>query len=189
MRKALATLLLVFAAHPAFAATVHIVAFGDSNTAGYLVPRNQSYPAQLQAALRAKGHDVVVENAGISGDTAAGALRRFDSAVRPDTNIAIVEFGINDVRSGATMATVRERLRGIIRALQARHIEVLLVGSGPMKVPDVARANGVAYAQWNVPGKKYRARDGQHLNAQGYAIVVRQMLPQVETLVKRVSPR
>lgn len=166
----------------------HIVAFGDSNTAGYRVSRAQAYPAQLQNTLRAKGYDVKVENQGRNGDTTAGALARFDSAIGPDTKIAIVEFGINDVRHGASQATVRARLGKIIQALRARHIEVLLIGSGPMKLGDVAKANGVVYVQWNAGrGKQLRIPDGSHLNAQGYAIVVRQMLPAVETLLKRLS--
>src|SRR5690606_26608454 len=66
----------LFAAH-AHAATVRIVAFGDSATSGWLVPRDQAYPAQLQKRLREKGYDVTVKNAGVAGDTAAGALKRF----------------------------------------------------------------------------------------------------------------
>ena len=65
------------------ARAIRIVAFGDSATAGYLVARNEAYPAQLQAALRKKGYDVIVENAGLNGDTTAGALRRFDAAIGP----------------------------------------------------------------------------------------------------------
>jgi len=181
---------MVFLLMPNAAAqgAIHIVAFGDSNTAGYLVAHDQAYPAQLQAALRAKGYDVTVENQGRNGDTTASALARFDSAIGPDTKIAIVEFGINDVRHGASIATVHARLGNIIQALRARHIEALLIGSGPMKLADVARTNGVLYVQWNAgPGKQLRIPDGSHLNAKGYAIVVGQMVPAVETLLKRIN--
>jgi len=187
LRAFIAGIILLLALNAAVQAATHIVAFGDSNTAGYLVARNQAYPAQLQAALHAKGYDVVVENQGRNGDTTAGALERFDHAIGPDTKIALVEFGINDIRRGVSMATVRSRLGEIIHALRARHIEVLLIGSGPMKLADVARTNNVPYAQWNASAKQYRARDGHHLNAQGYAVVVRQMLPAIEMLIKRVS--
>ncbi len=79
---------------------IHIVAFGDSATAGWLVARKDAYPAQLQAALRKKGYDVVVDNAGINGGTLLDALLHFDEAIGPDTDIALVEFGTNDLRSG-----------------------------------------------------------------------------------------
>jgi acyl-CoA thioesterase I len=181
--------LLLAAINAASARPIHIVAFGDSATAGYLVPREQAYPAQLQTALRKKGYDVIVANEGVKGDTAAGALRRFDFAIAPGTDVAIVEFGTNDLRAGASMRTVRARLRELIRALHARKIEVLVIGLGSLKVDDVARAGGVLYAQWNLPPGKYRARDRAHYNAQGYAIVVARMLPQVETLIAHATHR
>ena len=61
--------------------------------------RKDAYPAQLQAALRKKGYDVVVDNAGINGGTFADALLHFDEAIAPGTDIAIVEFGTNDLRA------------------------------------------------------------------------------------------
>ena len=170
------------------ARAIRIVAFGDSATAGYLVAHNEAYPAQLQAALRKKGYDAIVENAGVNGDTTAGALARFDAAIGPDTDIAIVEFGVNDLRRGGSLAGVRTRLAEIVRALKARHIEVMIVGLGRLDVSSVAQATGAAYAQWTLPPGKYRASDGQHFNAQGYAIVVARMLPQVEALVRRLPP-
>jgi acyl-CoA thioesterase-1 len=178
---------LLFAAAPAAARPVHIVAFGDSLTSGWLVPRDQAYPAQLQTALRKKGHDVIVKNAGIAGDTAAHALKRFDLAIDPGTDIAIVEFGINDRHSGASTAQVRARLAEIVRALQARNIQVLLVGAGGLNFADLAKANDALYVEWKLPPHQYRARDGAHFNAEGYAILVARMLPSVEELIKRVA--
>jgi acyl-CoA thioesterase I len=185
MRRAVAVLVFLLTASAAARADpVHIVAFGDSATAGYLVPHDQAYPAQLQRALRAKGHDVAVTNAGISGDTTAGALRRFDQAITPGTKIAIVEFGTNDLRLRVPPAKIRANLTKIVRTLQARHIAVLLAGLGSLDLSDVARANHVPYAQWTLPPGKYRARDGAHFNADGYAIVVARMLPQVDAMVR-----
>jgi acyl-CoA thioesterase-1 len=177
---------LLLAGVAAHAEPVHIVAFGDSATASYLVPRDKAYPAQLQRALRAKGHDVVVTNAGISSDTTGGALRRFDEAIAPGTRLAIVEFGTNDLRLRVPAAKMRANLNEIVRTLRARHIAVLLVGLGSLDLSDVARATNVPYAQWTLPPGKYRARDGAHFNAEGYAIVVARMLPQVEAMVKSV---
>ena len=74
-----------------------------------------------------------------------------------------------------------------MRTLRKRGIDVLIVGLGQLDLSDVAKANGVAYAQWNLQPHKYRARDGLHYNGEGYAVVVRQMLPTVESLIARVS--
>ena len=189
IRVVLAAAILLSAPFAVAHATVHIVAFGDSATAGYLVPHERAYPAQLQAALRKRGYDVVVENAGISGDTARGALRRFDSAIGPDTDIAIVEFGTNDLRQGASRGDMERRLAEIVRSLKARHIEVLVIGLGRLDLSAVARANGADYARWTLPPGKYRARDHAHYNAEGYAIVVSRMLPQVEAMIRRLTPK
>jgi len=178
---------LLCATGAASAAPIHIVAFGDSLSSGWLVPRDQAYPAQLQALLRKKGYDVIVKNAGIAGDTAAHALKRFDLAIDPGTDICIVEFGINDRRSGASMAHVRARLTEIVRALHARHIQVLLVGTGGLNFSELAKANDALYVEWKLPPHKYRARDGAHFNAEGYAILVGRMLPQVEELIQRAT--
>jgi acyl-CoA thioesterase I len=189
MRAFAAVLILLALAATASAATVHIVAFGDSATAGYLVPNNQAYPAQLQTALRKKGYAVSVENAGINGDTTSGALHRFDGAIGPNTDIAVVEFGVNDLRRGASLADVRVRMMEILKALRARGIQVLVIGLGQLNLSSVAGANGALYAQWTLPRGQYRASDGQHFNAEGYAILVARMLPDVETLIARVKPR
>ncbi len=188
LQSAFVTLAVLIAATVAASArTVHIVAFGDSATAGWLVARKEAYPAQLQAVLRKKGRDVFVDNAGINGGTFLDALLHFDEAIAPGTDIAIVEFGTNDLRSGASMKTVRSRLAEVIRALRDRKIEVLVVGFGGLKLDDVARAENAAYAQWDLPPGKYRAHDNAHYNAQGYAIMVARMLPQVETLIARAQ--
>jgi acyl-CoA thioesterase I len=169
----------------ASADTVRIVAFGDSLTSGWLVPREQAYPAQLQAALRRRGYDVAVKNAGIPGDTAAHAIKRFDLAIDPGTDIAIVEFGINDRHGGASVAQVRARVAEIVRALRARRIQVLLIGAGGLNFADLAKTNDALYVEWKLPPHKYRARDGAHFNAEGYSILVARMLPEVETLLQR----
>ena len=166
---------------------IHIVAFGDSATAGWLVPHEQAYPAQLQALLRKKGYDVTVTNAGVNGDTTAGALKRFDQAIAPGTDIALVEFGINDLRMRVPRQRMRANLSEIVQSLRKRGIAVLLIGLGGLDLADVARANGVPYAQWKLPPGKYRARDHAHFNAEGYSIVIARMLPQVEELMKRAA--
>jgi acyl-CoA thioesterase I len=178
---------LLLAPAAAQARTIHIVAFGDSATEGWLVPREQAYPAQLQALLRKKGYDVVVTNEGVSGDTTAGALARFDAAIAPGTDIALVEFGVNDLRQHMPPERMRANLNDIVQTLHKRGIAVLLIGLGSLDLSDVARANDVPYAQWKLPPGKYRARDHAHFNAEGYSIVIARMLPQVEELMQRAA--
>jgi acyl-CoA thioesterase I len=189
--RQLTFLLTVFAALLASAAaqarTIHIVAFGDSATAGWLLPQTQAYPAQLQALLRKKGYDVSVTNAGVNGDTTAGALARFDAAIAPGTDIAIVELGTNDLRIRVPRERMRANLTEIVKTLQKRGIAVLLIGLGSLDLSDVARNNNLPYAQWKLPPGKYRARDHAHFNAEGYSIVIARMLPQVEELLKRAT--
>ncbi len=183
------SILLFLLAVPASALSrpITIVAFGDSATSGWLVAKKDAYPAQLQALLRKKGHDVTVENAGIPGDTTAGALRRFDAAIAPGTDIALVEFGTNDLRQQVPAKRMRANLAELVRSLRQRGIEVLLIGLGSLDLADVAKAQHVPYAQWTLPPRQYRARDHAHYNAQGYAIVIERMLPQVERLIAKVK--
>lgn len=179
--------LLLAITAPASARSVHIVAFGDSATSGWLVKRDEAYPAQLQRLLRQKGYDVVVVNAGIPGDTTDSALRRFDEAIGPDTDIAIVELGTNDLRMHVRDEDMRASLNAIVATLRNRNIFVLVVGLGELDVRDVAKKNDVPYVQWQLPAGKYRARDNAHFNAEGYAILLQRTLPQIEILVKRAA--
>jgi len=167
---------------------VHLVAFGDSSTAGYLVTPSDAYPAQLQAVLRGKGYKVAIKNAGLNGDTTGGALRRFASAIGKQTQVAIVEFGTNDLHSGVPVEKMRANLDEIVLKLRKRNIEVLIIGFGPpLDFADIAYARSALYTQWKVPPGQYRARDGVHYNAEGYSILVAQMLPNVEALLDRVA--
>jgi len=174
---------------PASAATIHIVAFGDSATAGWLVNPKDAYPAQLWKILRAKGYDVSVANAGISGDTTKGALARLDEAIGPNTDIALVEFGTNDLRLRVPVATMHKNLTEIVRTLRKRKIEVLLIGLGSLDLSAIAKASGVPYAQWKLPPGNNRASDGQHFNAEGYARVTAQILPQVISMIARAEAK
>ena len=184
---ALAFLLLSI---PTSAAPIKIVALGDSATAGWLVAKKDAYPAELERQLRARGHDVTVKNAGISGDTSGGALHRLDLAVDPDTRIVLVEVGTNDLRLHIPAAKMRANVTEIVRTLERRHIAVLLIGLGSLDLSAVAQAAHVPYASFKLPAGRYRARDHAHFNAEGYRIVVTRMLPQVEALIRGLkSPR
>lgn len=110
------------------AETVTVAALGDSLTQGYGLPQEEGFVPQLEAWLRAQGADVVVINAGVSGDTTAGGRARVDWTLTPEVEAMIVALGGNDFLRGIDPANSRDNLRAILQAAQARDIAVLLVG-------------------------------------------------------------
>jgi acyl-CoA thioesterase I len=150
---------LLLLAVPADAAT--IVALGASNTYGKGVARNQAYPAQLEAILRAKGLSVRVVNAGINGDTTEGMLGRLDSAVPNGTSAVILQSGGNDRRKGRPDRTAEIQSR-----LAARHIPVVMLGNGML-------------------GGLPHQPDGQHLTPEGYRMLAEQLASQVSGAIGR----
>ncbi|MPT23089.1 MAG: arylesterase, partial [Starkeya sp.] len=128
---ALCGLVLLGATTTASAATaepVRLVAFGDSLTAGYGLAASQAFPVRLQAALRAKGHEVVIENAGVSGDTTSAGLARLDWSIPEGTDGVILELGANDALRGLDPAIPERSLDAILARLKARGIPVLMAG-------------------------------------------------------------
>ena len=105
-----------------------IVALGDSLTAGYGLSLHESYPALLQEQLKRDGFDYEVVNAGVSGDTTAGGLRRLDWALEGDVRFLILELGANDILRGLPPAQMRRNLSQIIERSRARGAQVLLAG-------------------------------------------------------------
>lgn len=105
-----------------------IVAFGDSLTAGLGVAQSDSYPALLQKRLEADGYQYEVVNAGVSGDTSAGGLRRIDWSLEGDVRVVILELGANDFLRGQPVGETKKNLSQIIRRIQARGAQVLLAG-------------------------------------------------------------
>ena len=190
---ALGALLFAGAAH---AEPIQIVAFGDSNTAGFGVAGKQTYPAQLERALKAKGYDVEVTNSGVSGHTSARGLARFDAAIAEDTDIAIVFFGRNDVRWGVDPEKTRANIDAIVQRLRQQKIEVILAGFHTKDFSEIAAVNGAFYypdffagvAANGVKHPKYMLFWDPigHLNAAGYDEIVSRMSPLVETAVIKV---
>jgi acyl-CoA thioesterase-1 len=203
MRPLVAALIfaLVFA-QPAGAAERVIVAFGDSLTAGLGVTPENSYPARLQAKLRAEGYAYRVVNAGASGDTTAGGLRRVDWALKNTPDIVIVALGANDALRAQDLASVRANLDAIVTRFQKAGARVLLVG---MEVPpnygdryasdfrrlyaEVARKRGVAFMPFLLDGVAGNAAlnqsDGIHPTVEGYRIIVDHLWPYLEPLLTR----
>jgi acyl-CoA thioesterase-1 len=105
-----------------------IVAFGDSLTAGLGLTTNESYPSLLQKRLEADGFRYEVVNAGVSGDTTAGGLRRIDWALEGDVRFLVLELGANDILRGQPVSHMKKNLGEIIERARARGAQVLLAG-------------------------------------------------------------
>ena len=112
----------------AVAARPRIVFLGDSLTAGLGLPRQQSVPSLLQARLDREGYAYEVVNAGVSGDTSAGGLRRLDWALEGDVELLVLELGANDGLRGLPVAQMKENLDEIITRAKSRDITVILTG-------------------------------------------------------------
>jgi lysophospholipase L1-like esterase len=169
----------LFSAATAFA-EVRIVALGDSGIRGKGVPESQAYPAQLEAALRARGHQVTVTNQGVNGDTTAGVLGRLDSAVPPGTNIVILKIGINDlVNYHVSPDAIAANKRKIVDRLRAKGAEVYLLEDMQQGIVD--------QADLHVESSRVPNSTSWHLTPAGYAIVVRRTLPAIEALVRKVE--
>lgn len=189
---------------PGFAAgqPVKIAVLGDSLTAGLGLPAAAAFPARLQQALRAKGLDVEIHDAGVSGDTASGGLARLDWAIPEDTQAVIVELGANDALRGIDPKITRAALEGILRRLKARGVAVLLAGmQAPRNLgadyaaafdaiyPELAAAHDVLLYPFFLQGVATDAAlnqgDGIHPNAAGVDAIVARIIPKVEELVAR----
>ena len=105
-----------------------IVILGDSLTAGLGLDRTRSFPSLLQARLERDGYEYRVVNAGVSGDTSAGGLRRLDWALEGNVEVLIVELGANDGLRGLPVEEMKKNLSEIITRAQARDISVILAG-------------------------------------------------------------
>ncbi len=179
-----------------------IVALGDSLTAGSGVAPDETYPARLQERLTGEGYGYRVMNAGVSGDTTAGALRRVDWVLRARPEIAIVALGANDGLRGQSVTAMRDNLAAIVRRLEAAGVRVLVAG---MRVPpnygddfarafaavfpEVARATGAAFMPFLLDGvatiPALNQPDGLHPNADGHRVIADRLWPYLTPLLKR----
>jgi acyl-CoA thioesterase I len=179
---------------------VKIVALGDSLTAGYGLPLADAFPTKLQAALKAKGIEATVSNAGVSGDTASGAKERLDWSVPDGTDAVIVELGANDALRGLDPKLTEQALEAILSRLDQRRIPVLFAGmmAPPNMGADYARAfnaiypalaakHPVIFYPFFLDGvaadPKLDQSDGMHPNAAGVDVIVARILPKVEELI------
>ena len=205
-RLAVTALMIILTLMPQVASAngepVRIVTFGDSLTAGYGVDGDASYPARLQAMLRNRGHDVIITNAGVSGDTSTAGLARLDWAVPDGTDIVIVELGANDALRGIDPAITEKALGQIVDRLLARHIRVLLAGmlAPPNLGKDygarfnaiyrkLARKPGVVLYPFFLAGvagdPELNQHDGLHPTARGYGVITARLLPVIEQMLPK----
>jgi acyl-CoA thioesterase I len=179
-----------------------VVALGDSLTAGFGVAAHEAYPALLEERLRRDGYPHRVVNAGVSGDTTAGGLRRVDWVLRARPEVVIVALGANDGLRGQSVPSIRANLERIVARLRAAGARVLLAG---MRVPPnygaefarqyadvfpaVARAAGIAYLPFLLDGvaadPALNQGDGIHPNARGHQIIAERIWPHLRPLLNR----
>jgi acyl-CoA thioesterase-1 len=191
---------LMAAAWPAPAKPLQIVGFGDSLMAGYDLPPGEGFTDKLQKALRDKGHDVAVANAGVSGDTTSGGLARLDWSVPDGTDLVILELGANDMLRGIDPAEIEKNLDAMLARLKERKIPVLLAGM--VAAPNLGHAYGEAFGTiYPRLAEKYGAtlypffldgvvgdaalelKDAMHPNAAGIDRMVERVLPTVEKML------
>ena len=204
-------LLVSLIGSPATAAKFALVALGDSLTAGYGLPQDQGFVPQMQAWLQARGVDVTITNAGVSGDTTAGGVARLDWSLTPEPSALLVNLGGNDLLRGMDPAASAANLDKILATAQARNLPVLLVGLkalgnyGPdfkaqfdAIYPALAQKYDVPlYPDFFAPLKSdadqtmalatYMQPDGIHPSAEGVARIVGDLGPFVIDLLKQAE--
>jgi acyl-CoA thioesterase-1 len=202
MRRRLRALLVAATALAASTAGVaakdiKLVVLGDSLSAGYELPKNAAFPAQLETALRQRGHKVSVINASVSGDTTGAGLARLDWAVPKAVDGVIVELGANDALRGVAPEEAFANLDNIINSLHGRDIAVFLAGMrAPRNLgdeyvkafdaiyPQLAERYGLPLYPFFMDGvilnPPLLLKDGLHPNPQGVKTIVERILPTVE---------
>lgn len=189
-------MLILLLASPVAADELHIVALGDSLTAGYGLATEDSFPSRLEAALQQRGYQVRVSNAGVSGDTSAGGLARLGWALSDQPDLVIIELGANDALRGLNPQQTKKNLSTILEQLQQKEIKPLLTGmKAPRNLgedyynkfdriyPELAKDYGVAFYPFFLEGvagiEGLNQGDGMHPTASGIEVIVRGILPLV----------
>lgn len=180
-----------------------IVGFGDSLMAGFGLGPGEGFTDKLQAALQAKGRDVTVANAGVSGDTTSGGLARLDWSVPDGTQLVILELGANDMLRGVSPDITRKNLDEMLAKFRQRNIAVLLAGMRAAPnlgadyqtafdaiFPDLAKTYDIPLYPFFLDGVAgqpgLRLEDGLHPNAKGVDLMVERILPTVEKAIAAV---
>ncbi|MFT4183432.1 MAG: arylesterase [Rhizobium sp.] len=196
--------LLFGAASAAEARTIQLVGLGDSLMAGYQLPPGDGFPAKLQAGLKAKGLDISIADAGVSGDTTSGGLARVDWSVPDGTDGVILELGANDALRGIAPEETEKNLEAIIVRLKERNIPVLLAGmlAPPNMGPDYAAKFNPIYKRladkYQLPLYPFfldgvathadlQLADGMHPNSKGVDVMVRNFEPVATSFIGMIA--
>ncbi|MFP6704645.1 MAG: arylesterase [Alphaproteobacteria bacterium] len=195
--------LLLFLHAPAtWAGEKVVMTLGDSLTAGYGLPAADGFVAQLQAALSKRGHQVLVRNGSVSGDTTSGGRARLAWTLSRRVDLVILELGANDGLRGVDPAVTRANLDAMLAALIQARIPVLLAGMlappnlGPEYgkafnaiYPELARRHGITLYPFFLDGVAAKPglnqHDGLHPNKAGVKVIVAAMTPYVVDLLDR----
>jgi acyl-CoA thioesterase-1 len=183
---------------------VRLVGFGDSLMAGYQLPASDAFPVKLEAALREKGHEVEIANAGVSGDTTSGGLARLDWSIPDGTKGVILELGANDALRGIAPEETEKNLDAMLTRLKERGIAVLLAGmiAPPNMGPEygerfnglyrrLAEKHGATLYPFFLDGVVTKANlqleDGMHPNTEGVDVMVETILPTAEAFLSSIK--
>ncbi len=202
--QVLAFFALLSWALPARAADMppRLLVLGDSLTSGYGLAAQDAFPAKLEAALRARGHDIDVVDSGVSGDTTAGGRARLPWAMAEPPRWVILELGANDGLRGLPPKDTEINLDAIIIELKRRRIAVLLAGMrAPPNLgreygqafdalyPRLAKVHNISLYPFFLDGvageRVLNQNDGLHPNAKGVEAIVERILPHVLKLIGR----
>jgi len=191
------------ASAPDRSALPKIVAFGDSLTAGFGIGLDEAYPAVLQELLDDEGYAYEVVNAGVSGDTSAGGVRRLDWVLDGrDVEVLILALGANDGLRGLPPAEMKKNLADVIERAKARGIRVLLAGfEAPPDsrdrylqefvsvFPELAREHELALLPsllQDVAGvSELVQEDGKHPNVKGARVLAENVFRALEPFLSR----
>jgi acyl-CoA thioesterase-1 len=174
-----------------------IVAFGDSYFSGYGVDPEESFPVQLERALRMRGHDARVLNEGVPGETIADGLARLDRTLETRPDLIILELGANDGEMGLDPASSRDNLDTMLARIRAAHVRVILCGAlAPTEFGEdyqsqfdpifaaVASKHRVPLYPFILDGVASDASliqdDGEHPNPRGVQVMVERIVPVIE---------
>ena len=197
-----ATIMAAIFVNPAAAQQKRLLIFGDSLVAGYGLPREAGFIAQLDQTLKEAGHEAVLIDGGVSGDTSAGGSARIGWSLTERPTHALVELGANDALRGVNPKETKKNLQRILDSLERAHVPVLLAG---MRAPrnfgddyadefddiygDISGGISVALYPFFLEGVALQPElnqpDGIHPNVKGVAIIVQRILPDILKLLRR----
>jgi acyl-CoA thioesterase I len=179
-----------------------VVGFGDSLMSGFQLPIQDSFTAQLEKALKDKGVNVTITNAGVAGETTTDGVSRLDWSVPEGTDLVILEFGANDALRGIDPAISEKNLSDILEKLKQRNVQVILAGmlAPPNMGNDYAEKFNAIFPRlaekYDVPlypffldgvatVKSLQLADGEHPNTEGVAKMVEGFLPLMEKTISQ----